>query len=238
MKKTKYFMLCYILVLLFSTIIAAITKSPLINNIACASTLSGYFLAFADIYLQYALESKKIIDNTKKWEKDLNQKANEILEMFDASIKNCEKIIEAEINGWQDKNKKEFYKNYKMLRKATLKLKKFMFDKDGNFINVEYKFMNACKKGSDFLFVCACIVFFFTLFFHSIVMYMEDFQNIITIYGWAVVMFNYYYTSESEEKVKKRVKKIKEDTKKIICKIEIAEKYINLILEEKQNGQT
>lgn len=238
MKKTKYFMLSYILVLLISTIIASITKSPLINNIACASTLSGYFLAFADIYLNFALESKKMIDNTKKQVKDFNQKAGEMLKINDIFIKKYEKIIEDKINGWQDKNKKEFYKNYKMLKKSTLKVKKCMIDKDGNFIDIENKFMNTCKKVSDFFFVCACIVFFFTLFFPSIIIYIEDLQNTITIYGWVVVMLNYYYTSESEEKVRIKIKKRKEGMTRIISAMDVAIKYINFISEEKENGQT
>lgn len=229
MKKAKYFMLSYICVLLISTVIMSVTKSSFINNLACASTLSGYLFAFADIYLNYAFESQKIIDNSKKQMKTFNQKTKEVFEKYDIFIKRYkEKIEEYDKNGWENKNKMEYYNILKTLEKITLKLRKKIFDKSGNVIDIEYKYMNACKKGSDFLFICACMIFFFTIFFPPIVIYMEDSQNIITINGWVIVMLNYYLSCESEEKVRNQIKNRKQNIEKAISIFENAIQKIEM----------
>ena len=74
------------------------------------------------------------------------------------------------------------------------------------------------------------MVFFLLCFFPSLNVFYESSQNTLTIIGWTIVMSNYYYSSISEEKVKKELSERKQRISSAISifktNIEIIEKIM------------
>lgn len=231
MKKPQIFMMAYICVLWVLTFILTITQNPFINTLACAATISGYLFSVADIYLQYANISKTIIEKSKKQMKEVNAKIKEALDKNTKFLLVLEKKYKFfNQNGWGDIDKKEYCSNYAVMKKDIIKFKKKFFDKKGEYIDFEYQYMKACQNGSNFLFLSACMVFFLLCFFPSLNVFYESSQNTLTIIGWTIVMSNYYYSSISEEKVKKELSERKQRISSAISifktNIEIIEKIM------------
>lgn len=209
MKKPTAFMIAYIAILCAAPIVGLFTDATVITKIALAATISGIFLAIADLCNNLSKEWEQQIKISEKEIQEAEMLAKKVINTLDQLSQKAEKLID---RATTPEAKQRFVQLKKEAEQRKKTIQRKAFNPNGHI-----KFRSTPKFMSKFLHVIDLMVFFvgigvffLLVFFPDIIPLFEYRQEWFSTYGCAVVLVNYLVTDTAQIRISKRMKAYKE----------------------------
>lgn len=217
MKKSNALMLAYVIFLVITVIVSLFSWNG-ISSIACGATIAGCLFSFADLTNRYSSYYKKFIKPYKEDAKVQHERVLLFKESLTTKIKNANKALEILKPYCEDETinnaflgTEEYIKETNMtllevdsIANDTLISEGIMAMEDG---------IKQLEKRETMLIVAGYVLFFCIVVFDYLECLFEPILSALTVFAFALIVFNYLLHDTLECKAEENIADIKERTK-------------------------